>query len=386
MARGSIIKRGSSWRIAVDLPSEDGKRRQKWETVRGTKKDAEKRLTQLLAEVDQQKLVASPKMPLGDFLQQWLRDYASAKAPKTAYGYGLLIRCHVVPHLGTVRLDKLTPAHLVHWLATLREKPVQRGEGTLSASTIHDTYRVLKTALNTAVRWGLLGHNPIDRIDAPSVPRKEMKTFDVQQAQAFLEAAAVEGTKWQAFFTLALTTGLRLGELKGLRWQDLDLDSGTVRVQQAIARVNKVGVVRRQPKTAGSRRPVAIGQDVVSLLRQHRIEQNQERLSMGPLWKDNDLVFASQVGTPVESKKLHEAFTRICKRAGVPRIRPYDLRHTSASLLLAAGVHPKIVAERLGHANVNLTLSTYSHVLPGLQQDAAETLERMLRNAPARRT
>lgn len=133
---------------------------------------------------------------------------------------------------------------------------------------------------------------------------------------------------------------------------------------------------------ASGRRPIALDADVLTLLRRHRVAQNEERLSLGPLWRDNGLVFPSQVGTPLEDKRIREVFFRICDRAGVPRIRPYDLRRPCASLLLAAGVHPKVVAERLGHSNVNLTLNTYSHVLPSLQRDAAETLGRLLKKAP----
>jgi integrase len=206
-----------------------------------------------------------------------------------------------------------------------------------------------------------------------------MRTFTVEEARAFLAAAAAEGTVWEAFYHLALTTGLRPGELCALRWSDLNIETGTISVQQSVQRIKGMGRVVRQPKTAGSRRPIVLDADVIALLRRHRAEQNAERLRMGPLWRDQGLVFCSGVGTALEHKQRHEVFTRICRRAGVPRIRPYDLRHTCASLLLAAGVHPKVVSERLGHSSVNLTLSTYSHVLPTLQQDAAETLGRLLR-------
>ncbi len=201
-----------------------------------------------------------------------------------------------------------------------------------------------------------------------------MRTFAVQQARAFLDASVDEGLKWEAFFALWLNTGARPGELKALRWADLDLEAGTVSIQQSGQRVQGVGRVVGQPKTAGSRRPIALGDDMISLLRQYKSSQAAERLLMGPLWQDNGLVFPSELGTMIEDKRLREVFGRICHRANLPHIRPYDLRHSCASLLLAAGVHPKVVAERLGHSSVNLTLTTYSHVLPTLQQDAADTL------------
>ena len=380
MARGSIVKRGNSWRICVELEPDPvtGKRRQKWETFHGLKADAEKRLTKLLSDLDNNKLVANPKMTLGDYLETWLRDYAANLAPTTYDRYQYLVKGQVVPHLGNVRLDKLTPSHFVRLFSMLRDSDRLDGKGKLSPQTQKHTYRMLHTALECARKWRLIGSNPLQDVDAPKVPRKEMKTFTVEQAQAFLAASESEGLKWQGFFTLALTGGLRTGELRGLRWQDVDLTTGSVMIQQSITRVEGVGRVTRQPKTAGSRRPIALGQDIVALLRRHKAEQNEERLALGPLWQDNNLVFPSQVGTPLENKRIRETFFRICDRAKVPRIRPYDLRHSCASLLLAAGVHPKVVAERLGHSSTNLTLATYSHVLPTLQKDAASTLEKML--------
>ena len=382
MARGTIIRRGNSWRICVELPPENGKRRQKWETIKGTKREAEKRLTELLALVDQQKLGANPKMTLAQYLERWLEDYASTLAPKTCSTYQFLVHAYVTPHLGNVQLSKLTPSHIVRLFTLLREAPRQdrrKTEDKLSPATLHAVYRMLKTALNVAVKWQLLPRNPMDGIDAPKVLRKEMKTFTPEQAKAFLDASAQEHIKWQAFFALLLHTGVRPGELKALRWTDVDLDAKAITIQQNAQRIRGIGRVVGQPKTGGSRRRVALTVDVASLLKRHRTAQNEERLQLGPLWQDQNLVFASEVGTILEDKRIGEVFRRICERAGVPRIRLYDLRHSHASLLLALGVHPKVVAERLGHSNVNLTLNLYSHVLPTLQEDAANALDALLK-------
>ncbi len=383
MARGSIIQRGDkTWRIAVELEPDPltGKRRQQWHTFHGGKRAAEEERTRLQAEADKGKLVADPKMTVADYFEKWLSDYASTKGPKTCSTYRCLVKNYVVPHLGAVQLGKLTPSHLVKLFSLLRETSRKDTGEKLSPATLNAVFRMVRTAMNVAVKRELIGRNPIKGVDAPSVPRKEMKTFTVEQAKAFLDASVDEGLKWQGFFTLLLTTGARPGELKAIRWIDINLDTKMMSIQQNGQRVPGVGRVIGQPKTGGSRRQVALSTDVVSLLKKHRIEQNEERLQSGPLWKDNGLVFCSEVGTMLEDKAVRRAFYRICDRASVPRIRPYDLRHSSASLLLAAGIHPKVVAERLGHANVNLTLNLYSHVLPGLQQDAADTLEALLRN------
>ncbi len=206
-----------------------------------------------------------------------------------------------------------------------------------------------------------------------------MKLFDVQQAQASLAASEAEGVKWRAFFTLAITTGLRLGEVLGLRWVDVDLDARVLRVQQNIQRVKGQGLIAMAPKTGGSRRPVDLGQDVVALLRKHRADQTAQRLQMGPLWKDQGLVFPSETGSPLEPSRVHRVFTRTCEAAGVPRIRPYDLRHTAATLMGGNQVPLKVISERLGHSDVSLTLRTYSHVFPTLQASAADTMDCLLR-------
>jgi integrase len=382
MARGSVIARGEkTWRVIVELPPDPitGKRQQKFETVKGSKKDADKRLTELLALVDQNRLDVSPKLTLGQFLDRWLHDYAASLAPSTYKRYEQLVKNQIVPHVGNVQLRKVAPSNLVRLFSTLRDSQRLDGRGKLSSQSQMHTYRMLHTALECARKWRYIPVNPMMDVDAPKVTRSEMRTFTVEQAQSFLFAAGSEALKWQMFFWLALTGGLRSGELRGLRWQDVDLTASTLRVQQSISRIVGVGRVTRQPKTAGSRRPIALGDDVMTLLRCHKAEQNVERLALGPLWQDHNLVFPSEVGTPLEDKRIREVFFRICDRAGVPHIRPYDLRHSCASLILGAGFNLKVVSERLGHSSTSLTLSTYSHVSPTMQREAANALETLLR-------
>jgi integrase len=382
MPRGSVTRRGDSWRIAVELEPDPGtgRRRQKFETFQGTKKDAEKHLTDLLSQADRGLLQVTPRMTMSEYLDRWLKDYASTKAPKTYADYELVIRRYVVPYIGNVALDKLRPTHIVALHSKLREAPRADGrEGHLSGTTQKHAHRVLHTALECAVKWQLISRNPASSVDAPRAAHREMQAFNLEQAQAFLAATVAIGTKWQTFYTTFLTTGLRIGELVGLRWQDVDLDALVLSVRQNIQFINGMGFVVGSPKTVGSRRPVALGADVVSLLRRHRAEQHEMIVRLGTAFENRGLVFPSERGTPLTESTIHKTFTVICETAGVPRIRPYDLRHSCATLLLASGVHPKVVAERLGHSTVNLTLNTYSHVLPTLQHDAANTLDSMLK-------
>jgi integrase len=373
VARGSIAKRGDSYRIAVELPPDPatGKRRQRWETFHGTKREADRRLTELLSLADQKRLGINPRMTVKEFLISWLENEASQRAPKTYARYRQMTENQVVPLLGHIRLGRLTASQIVDMDKSLRDR-------NYAAQTRKHVFRMLHVALEYAVALRVLSANPMDGLKAPSVPRSEMRTFTIAQARAFLDAAIAEGPKWHAFFLVAITTGLRPSELRGLRWRDVDAEHGMIRVQQEILRVHRIGRVTKSAKNDGSRRGVALDQialDALAALRDAQRPLHQ----LGPIWRELDLAFPSEVGTPLEDKRIHRVFTRICTRAQVPRIRPYDLRHSCASFLLAAGVHPKVVAERLGHSSVNLTLNTYSHLLPGLQKEAAETLGKLLR-------
>ncbi len=387
MARGHLRKRSAdTWTLVIELGRDDsGKRKQKWVTFKGGKKAAEKELSRLVVEADGGTLMTS-RLTLAEFAERWLADHASANvAPKTYARYAGLLRQHVVPHLGRITLEKLTPAHIVQLHAKLRQTSCANKDGLLSPTTIRHVHRVLHTALGHAVKWRLISINPASSVDAPSPARSEMRCYDAGEAARFLETSTSEGIRWQAFFAIAMSTGLRLGEMIGLRWQDVDLQTGTLVVRQTIQRVPKIGIVVKAPKTATSRRPVALGKAIVTLLRQHRIVQNETRLQLGSFWQDRDLVFPSELGTPLEDKAVRRAYDRICKLADVPKIRIHDLRHTTATLLLTTNVHPKIVSERLGHSTSAITLQTYSHVAPTLQQAAAEILDTLLFPALAKR-
>lgn len=383
MARGSITRRGDSWRIAVELAPdpETGKRRQRFETFRGSKKDADKRLTELQALVDHQQVGATSKMTLAEYLERWLADYAATKSPKTQHRYRQIVDGYVIRHLGKVRLDRLAPMHFVGLQSQLRETERKDGKGKLSAQTILHVHRVLHVALRCAVEWRLLATNPMDGVKAPRPERRKMRCFDADEARRFLVACAAEGAKWQALFTTLLLTGARPGELKALRWEDVDLIAGVLHIQRHVQRITGRGFVVGDTKTAGSRRSLGIGADLVALLRRHRAEQNVARLRLGPEWQDNGLVFSSETGTYLEEQRVVLVFKRVCRAAGLPEIRVYDLRHTSATLLLANGVDLKTVSERLGHASPNLVLSTYGHTLPGAQAAASKTLEGLLKAA-----
>ena len=383
MARGHLRKRSKdAWSIVIELDRDPdtGKRRQKWSTVHGPKRDAEKELTRLLTEADKGQLHAATHTTLSAYLERWLAEYVAPNlAPSTRVRSSNLAHNYLIPQLGKLDLEAIRPAHITRMLTALRSAPhPHRPNRTLAAGTLRYIYNVLHSALDHAVEAQLIPVNPTLHVQPPKLTHTEMRAFDPAQARAFLAASQEAEVRWQAFFTLALTTGMRRGELLGLRWSDLHLHARTLTIQQTIYRLHDQGLVIKPPKTAASRRTVALGVDVVALLRQQRIHQNEQRLAAGSTWQDYNLVFTTPVGAPLEVYAVRTTFKRICEAAGVPVIRIHDLRHTAATLLLTAGINPKVVSERLGHSSVSITLQVYSHTGRTLQEQAADTLTTLL--------
>jgi integrase len=370
---GHIRKRGSgSWTVVVDLGRDPvtGKRRQTWRTVRGTKRDAEALLVSLLHERDTGIDIQPGRVAAGQYLRRWLEAYAQPNtAPKTFRRYEELIRLHLLPSIGSIELGKLRPAHIQHVYGRLQEKG-------LSPRTVLQCHRVLREALQHAVRWQLLSRNPADAVEAPRYSRYEVPALVPDDLRRLLDEA--DKSRFGAIVRLAVMTGLRQGELLGLRWQDVDLQAGALRVRQACQWLPRQGFIFRPPKSHRSVRPVALSPAAVARLREHRSSQLEERLVAGPAYEDMGLVFATAVGRPLHPSVLRKAWLKMVEKSGLGRLRFHDLRHAHATLMLQQGVHPKIVSERLGHSGVSITLDTYSHVLPGLQAQAAAQLDLLI--------
>lgn len=371
--RGHIRKRAKdSWTVVVELPRdpETGKRRQKWVTVKGTKRDAERVLAEVAAQVTAGTFAAPrAKLSLGEYLDQWYEACHTGVRLNTQGCWQRAIK-HWKEVLGGAPLARLTALDIQRALARLPEH--------LSGASRHTFFGVLRSALGQAVKWGLLPRNPAEGVKSPPRSRRELQVWNEEQAARFLEAA--RSTRYYALFYLALATGMRIGELLGLTWDDVDLDTGVIQVRRAIATcVARTGEpVWQEPKTSAGRRRVPIGGQAVEVLRQHRKAQLEQRLRAGPEWRDYGLVFCTRKGGPLFNMNVNKALAACCKKAGVPRIRFHDLRHTHATLLLRQGVHPKVVSERLGHTSVKITLDIYSHVLPDTQEEAVRAVERAL--------
>ena len=288
--------------------------------------------------------------------------------PRTYITYESYIRIHLNPAIGHIRLQRLGPADVQRLLNA-------KLAAGLSPRTVHHIRAVLRSALNQAVRWSLLARNPAALVDAPRVPQSETQVMGPGDARSFL--LAVRGDRLEALFTLALAMGLRQGEALGLSWADVDLDRATLSVRYALQRIGgRLQLV--EPKTRLSRRTLALPAFVVESLRKHRARQLREKLWAAPNWSESGLVFTSSIGTPLDGTNVTHRLQHILAAAGLPRMRFHDLRHACATLLIAKGVHPRIVMETLGHSQISLTMNTYGHVLPALQRTAADEMDAVL--------
>lgn len=336
-----------------------------------TKAEALKKQRQAMHALDRGlPVLQDERQTLGAFLTQWLEGIRPPHVrPKTYRSYEQLMRVHVISALGKVPLAKLAPQQLQAFYA-------ERLTNGRSPTTVRHIHAVLHTALEQAVRWGLVARNVSDLVDAPRMHRKEMLVLNHEQARTFLSAA--QDDRLQALYVTALTTGMREGELLALRWRDVDLEAGHVQVRNTLQKLPGQPPVIAPVKTDYSRRKITLATTTVEVLRSHRARQLEERLAMGPAWEDWELVFCTTVGTPLNGKNLLQRGLRpILKRADLPPLRVHDLRHTCATLLLLQGVHPKIVSEMLGHSSVAITLQVYSHVLPDMQKQATEAMDRL---------
>jgi integrase len=368
---GQIIQKGPrKWLVRVFLGRDArGKRRYHGRTIPGTKKDAQRYLTKALREMDLDEFVEPSDRSLQAYLEDWLTSSVAARvAERTAKDYAALLRRHIIPPLGDRKLSQLTPAEIQRVYTRMTE----RG---LSGRTVRYVHAVLHTALEQAVKWRLLAHNPATHVDPPRNQRREIRVLGAEELGHFL--ACARDDRWYALWELLAATGMRPGEALGLTWTDIE--GHRIRIQRSLVRHADGRWALKDPKTARARRTVTIPKTVEQTLQRHRKEQVEQRLQAGPEYQDHGLVFAVSNGSPLDwNVVVRRHFKAIAKRAGLPGIRPYDLRHTCATLLLGSGENVKVVSERLGHASAALTLDVYSHVLPDMQQRAAERLEQIL--------
>ena len=373
-----------TWELTFDLGPDPvtGERLRRFVSVKGTRREAERVLAEAIHQRNTGVDVAHGKLTVKQYLNRWLKDYAATNvSTATLVRYEGIVTNHFVPAIGAIQLTDLRPAHIqrAYAEALTAGSRKDRRAGALSARTVLQHHRVLREALAHAVRWQLIARNPADAVAAPKPVRHEMRVLNRTEAQALLAASRDD-----ALFCLlhvALASGARLGELLALRWSDMDAESGTLRITRSAQRLPGEGIVFHAPKTHRSIRPIALSPVTFKILRTHRASQAEQRLALGSAYADRDLVFTNALGQPLDGTAVTKRVQQIAQAAGLGHLRFHDLRHTAATLMLSAGTHPKIVSERLGHATINITLDTYSHVLPDMQHEAALTLAALLTEA-----
>jgi len=373
--KGTVRKRGSSWSYQFSIGTRDHRRHVSKGGFR-TRRECERALHDAMALYGRGGPATESRQSLADYLEhEWLPIQEARLRPSTFHGYRRVIQQQIIPLLGGIRLSDLTAGDVAAFLQDLRSStPRRKGAPALSEQSIKRAFRVLFSALAHAVELGLVVKNAAARVPRSARPRpvqKEMKVWSVDELRTFLDATSDD--RLHSMFVLAATSGLRRSEILGLRWTDIDLATGTLAVRRA--RVAAGYDVFEGETKSGRSRLVRIPEGTVAALRRHRSAQLEERLAWGSSWTDTGYVVTREDGLPLHPHSLTDAFERRVRAIDVPVIRLHDLRHTCATLLLQAEVHPKVVQEMLGHSSIAITLDIYSHVVPSMQDEAAQRLQ-----------
>ncbi|PLS87636.1 MAG: site-specific integrase [Actinobacteria bacterium] len=337
-----------------------------------TREEVRRKLVKAMADRDGGLVFDAGSLTVGEYLDRWLSDCVKGTVRESTFErYGYVVRPHIKPTLGQIKLKSLTTAHVRGFY---REKL----DAGLSPATVHKMHVVLHKALDQAVADGMISRNVTDALKLPRIDREEINPLTAEEANRLIEAA--RGDRLEALYVLAVHSGLRQGELLALRWEDLDLEARTLRVRRTLTWAGGKHSLT-EPKTKKSRRTVRLTTGAVAALRDHLKRQLSEMDRLGSLYQNGNLVFANEIGGIVNPSNLrNRSFAKLLERAGLNGVRFHDLRHTCATLLLSKNVNPKIVSEMLGHANIAITLDTYSHVLPDMQEKAARAIEEALRS------
>ena len=365
--RGSIHRRGDSWTVRWRTETADGRKQHSKGGFR-TKKEAQEFLTDTMAAIRGGVFSEPTKVTLGEFLiQRWLPARKLSLRPSTWSSYEVAINRHVLPHLGGVQIQQLSPDRLDRFYADLSATG-------LAPKTVRNIHVMLHKALHDAMRKNLVPRNAAQAADPPRLSgtsQHAMRTWSPEQLRGFFDGIATH--RLAAGYLLAATTGMRRGEVLGLRWSDLDFDERHLHVRQTVLSVNYELTIGH-PKTRRGERRITLDPETLRVLREHRTAQHHEKDLLGSGYRDSDLVFARENGDPVHPDYFSQTFDRTVKRLGLPKIRLHDLRHTHATLGLKAGVPIKVMSDRLGHATTAFTMDVYTHAIPAVEHEAAEQI------------
>ena len=334
-----------------------------------TQKECRDWIKETISKIDGGLTFEATQLTLERFFELWLNGKELSRRPGTVDNYRKIANTYILPRLGNMRLQEILPAHIKQLYLLLK----QEGKG---ARSIQATHVVLHCALKQAVREGLLGRNPLDAVDRPRVEQAEPQILTEEQARQLLAVAS--GSLFETVFYLALITGMRKGELLGLKWSDLDSAKGSIQVQRQLQYLKPDGYILVPPKTKAGKRPIKLGQGMLAQLEKHRAHQELLKAAAGDKWQENGLIFTSSIGTYMDQSKVSKEFKRLLKKAGLPNLRFHDLRHTSLSLLLEMGTPVNTVQRRAGHSKASVTVDVYGHAMTGSQNQAADRMDEMM--------
>ncbi len=358
---GSIYRRKSDGRWVGSLSLPDGTRK-----VFYGKKQSEviAKLDEAANDLRRGMLAVGSTTTLQEYLENWLENVHKPTIRLSTYlNYRKLLNNYLVPGLGKVKLQKLTPQQVQVFYS-------QKMSDGLAPKTVNNIHGVLHKALDNAVKWNILSRNVCDAVTPPRIPRKEKNVLTKQQAHTLLEE--VRTHRLEALLTLAITTGMREGELLALHWQDMNFEDCSLQVKRAVSYLKGYGYIESEPKTAKGRRMIKLPVFVVAILRRHKAQQEEQRREVGSAWIEKDLMFTNAQGYFYSASTLRKVFRRFLVSIGLPHMRFHDLRHSAATILLAMNVHPKVVQEILGHSQIAMTLDVYSHALPSMQEEVTK--------------
>jgi integrase len=376
--KGHIRQRSPGrWAIILDTRDETNKRKRKWHSFQGTKRQAQLECARLIAAQQGGPLVEPSKSTLAQYLEHWLRHMASQVSPQSLATYNLVAETHLIPALGTITLNKLAPVAIAKAYSNALERRHRNGSG-LAPTTVRLMHRVLSQALKQAVVWRILAQNPATLVKPPRIERKQMKVLDLTATLTLIEFARTAGDIFIPVLLCALC-GLRRGEATALRWRAVNLETAQLSVE--IIHEQTAQGLREKPPKNGIPRTIALSAVVVEELRRHRLRQAEDLLRLGQRQTNDTHLCLRAAGEFWTPRSFTLKFIQLIRRSELPRIRLHDLRHAHATHLLTTNIHPKVVQERLGHASIRMTLDLYSHVLPGMQENAAADLDVAIRAA-----
>lgn len=380
---GSIEKRGKNkYRLTVSIGSGKNRKRYRRTVECKTKTQAEKELAKFVAEIEGDNFIEPSKVTFEAFTKKWLKNYTRDLAPKTAYNYERYLITQILPFFGKMKLSDIRPVHLLEFYNYLRDDYRKKDGTPLSTNTIYKYHKLLKLMFKTAINWELISSNPADKVNPPKYKKPKTDFYNEEEIKQLLIALQGEPTKYVAAVMVTMAGGFRLGELMGLRWEDIDFKNNIISINQSSQYLPEKGTFTKDPKNDSSIRKVSMPKSAMDTLKRHETDEKKKMLALGELWEGGDFetnfIFTQKNGKQMHPDTPSKWFAKFIKRKGLKKITFHQLRHTSATMLINSGINIKALSSRLGHSDTSTTLNIYSHQLKSVDKIAAEKMEEIM--------